>query len=837
MRTTFTTCLALAISCAVSTLAFAQSSIDNVFDPELNRPTVPLETPTVEPFSVLLNRGEINQVRVPSTNSNLNAGAVQERQKPDNSLNAEAVRRSIRFAVGFLKNKQRQNGSWPEIGGNEGGVTALVTLALVNAGEPVDSPRILTALEYLEGLRREKTYCVALRVMAMTAADPKGERYKAIVSDDIDWLLGAQLQSGGWGYDNRQGNFRGGDASNSQFAILALHGAAEMGIKIPDANWRNAKTYWEEMRNLGGPSDGAFRYSEPGASGSMTCAGIASTIIIRERLLDANAAINGELAKCCEVDNDDTVEKAFNWLSQNYTVRTNPKTWRNADRNSHLYYLYALERAGRFSGRRFIGEHDWYRDGAKFLLERQLDSGAWQGSQGLKEDNQLVATSYCLLFLSKGKRPVAIGKFDHGVADWDLHPQGVHYLTRRLETEWKQKMNWQTVKADGASVDDLFQAPVLFMSGQDAIGLNAIQKQTLKKYIENGGFLFAEACRGDGCADGKYDSAFRKLMIELFPESKLEPLDSAHPIWSAHFPILPSPERPLLGLQACCRTSVVYCPANLSCYWALSKPAILDSNQVPIAMRRRVEYATQIGVNVVAYATGRELNEIGETPTVADLEVRALEDRALVFPKLNHGGGADDAPNAWNKVLEELKTGIGLEIKTAKKMISAKPEALMDHPFIFIHGRQQISFTQEERDALRRYLELGGFIFADSICASEAFSESFREEMKKIIGAPLGKIPAGHDLWTNPDYGAPLTQVTLRTRDASVEGGFRESRQAPDMEGVEMDGRLAVIFSPFDLSCALENKKVSNCDGYTRIDALQIAAKVVLYSLRADIRK
>ena len=54
------------------------------------------------------------------------------------------------------------------------------------------------------------------------------------------------------------------------------------------------------------------------------------------------------------------------------------------------------------------------------------------------------------------------------------------------------------------------------------------------------------------------------------------------------------------------------------------------------------------------------------------------------------------------------------------------------------------------------------------------------------------------------------------------------------MEGIRLDGRLVVLFSPYDLSCALENKNVSDCDGYTREHAMLIARKIVLYALLSD---
>ena len=46
-----------------------------------------------------------------------------------------------------------------------------------------------------------------------------------------------------------------------------------------------------------------------------------------------------------------------------------------------------------------------------------------------------------------------------------------------------------------------------------------------------------------------------------------------------------------------------------------------------------------------------------------------------------------------------------------------------------------------------------------------------------------------------------------------------------------MGDRWAVIFSPYDLSCALEKQNSLECTGYSRDDAEKIALNVLLYSL------
>src|SRR5690606_21113832 len=120
------------------------------------------------------------------------------------------------------------------------------------------------------------------------------------------------------------------------------------------------------------------------------------------------------------------------------------------------YYLYGLERAGRLSSRRFIGkDFDWYREGVNVLLPRQDSlSGFWRG-QGGAEGNPVLGTSLVLLFLSKGRRPVVVGKLEYGnTADWNNHRQDVAHLTSFTETQWERDLTWQVINLKNATIED-----------------------------------------------------------------------------------------------------------------------------------------------------------------------------------------------------------------------------------------------------------------------------------------------------------------------------------------------------------------------------------------------
>ncbi len=768
----------------------------------------------------------------------LAVAALQAKPAAGQEVKADEVRGAIERGKQFLLSEQQSNGGWIEYPTYPGGSTALCLLGLLNCGADAKNPRIKQGLERLSSIPANQlmTYTVSLRLMALAEADPT--LYRAQVKSDVDWLLAQQMEDGGWGYP--RGNWT--DASNTQFALLALHEARQLGIEIPAQVWRAARQYWDERFD---PRSGGFGYHPEHRSqpyGSMTCAGISSLIIIDENLKDAAASIAfDESVKCCgqQVPND-RLQRAIAWMEQNMAVHINPGN-REVSNMTRYYYLYGLERAGRLAGIRFFGKYDWYRLGASALLKQQSLSGEWVGVGGLGESDKLVTTAFALLFLSKGKRPIVVGKYKYNddPAQWDPHRNGVHYLTRQLEQAWKLKLNWQTIDAAQANADDLNEAEVLILTGRDALNLSGPQKQALKVYIESGKLLLAEAAAGDGCGDDRgFDRSFRQLVEELFPGSRLTPLEPLHPVWNSHFPLNPvrddpNNERPLYGLQASCRTSVIYCSRNLSCLWELNQPAAMQA--YPERARRQIEYATRLGINIVAYATGRQVHDKGDKPPLLSGGASGLAGRTLEIPKLGHGGGADDAPNAWRNVMTRLRFDMGMEVVERTRVIDPQRDELSKFAMLFLHGRQRYEWSGEQRVAIKQYLENGGFLFADSICASSAFADAFRGQIGEMFpGSRLEPLPADHPLLTEQYFGYDIRRVTLRLPDENPQGvaGFVEQPTAPVLEALTLaNGRIAVVFSPYDLSCALENAAGSQCKGYSRDDASRIGVNVVLFAL------
>jgi hypothetical protein len=752
-------------------------------------------------------------------------------------VTAEQVRHAIDEAVSYLRKQQHDDGSWNELLPVQGGVPALCTLTLLTAGVPVSDPAMQAALAHLRKVDSKMTYVVALQTMVFCLAEP--ERDLLLIRRNVAYLESIQKRGDGamgcWGYSGTQGR---GDNSNAQFALLALHEAERIGVSTNEQTWRLARDYWQRTQN----PDGSWGYygGERG-TGSMTCAGIAAMIMAADKLDRGDARVQGDRVECCgNQGTNDAVERGLKWLEQHFSVSSNP-----GDGGGHLlYYLYGMERVGRLTNRRLIGKHDWYREGAEVLVRAQAQlRGFWKGL-GSGEQDPTIGTCLALLFLAKGRRPVLAAKLAFEPDDgWNRHRQDLANLTHYCERKWKRELTWQVMPLARATADDLNQAPVLYLSGSRRPQFSDDDVKAIREYLDLGGFLFAESC----CGSTEFDDGFRALMEKLFPERDergqllhgLRLLPPDHSVWTAEEPVDPKYVRPLYGIDVGCRTSVIYCPDNLGCYWDLDR--IGRKQRYPAAVEDEIRAVRAIGINVMAYATNREVKFKLEIPHIVrdDGKRDALERAKLVVAEVKHGGGSGVAPAALVNLMKQLAAETGLRVSAEKRELALTQEALFDQHLVFMHGRQAFTLSEAERRQLRTFVERGGLVFADAVCSSEEFASSFRREMAAIFPeTSLRPISGKHAMFGTTFGGFDLSTVALRDpRRNGAAGPLRTDvlQIPPELEGVQIGERYGVIFSKYDLSCALERQNSLECAGYARDDAAKIGINVVLFSLRGNL--
>ena len=102
---------------------------------------------------------------------------------------------------------------------------------------------------------------------------------------------------------------------------------------------------------------------------------------------------------------------------------------------------------------------------------------------------------------------------------------------------------------------------------------------------------------------------------------------------------------------------------------------------------------------------------------------------------------------------------------------------------------------------------------------------------------PLEPIPVDHEIFSET-LAHQIDRVKLRKLVPAGAGSTMRSRTEtvpPLLEGIKIDGRYAVIYSKYDISCALENQASLACDGYEDEDAMKLAVNIVIYAMLQDI--
>ena len=124
-------------------------------------------------------------------------------------------------------------------------------------------------------------------------------------------------------------------------------------------------------------------------------------------------------------------------------------------------------------------------------------------------------------------------------------------------------VEFMPVRADD---EELYRYPFAVMTGEGSFKLTESQRETLRYYLLNGGFLVASA----GCSSPEWRESFEREMRLLFPGRELFGLDMDHPVFHTVYEIekLESAKRsttPVIqALNIEGRTGLIYSPDGLN---------------------------------------------------------------------------------------------------------------------------------------------------------------------------------------------------------------------------------------------------------------------------------
>lgn len=166
-------------------------------------------------------------------------------------------------------------------------------------------------------------------------------------------------------------------------------------------------------------------------------------------------------------------------------------------------------------------------------------------------------------------------------------------------------------------------------------------------------------------------------------------------------------------------------------------------------------------------------------------------------------------------LLAAVRERTNIHVTAKERFVPLKYENIKDTPILHIRGHRPFSFSDEERAALRKYVENGGMIFGED--SHGPFGTCFRKEMKKVFGSGLKSLSKEHEIYRS-----------YYVFDEVPEGDMGERYP---LEGIQTeDGRVGVLFSRNDYGDSWEGTGAW-VQGRNREAAFEMGVNIYTYAV------
>jgi hypothetical protein len=743
-------------------------------------------------FSSVLFWGIASLLALSTASPTADAARAAPRATPVASdVSPRQVEAAIAKAKEYLYSKL-QNGSWPgggeEGNGQEGGVTAIATYALLAAGESHQDERLRAAINTMVDFDMEGIYAMGLRAQIWNLVPPS-DRIKKAAKRDAELLRVAAMETnktkGLYRYTLKSTQY---DHSCSQYGVLGMWACAQVGVEVPLDYWKAVDKVWRDHQK----DDGGWAYqvNEGGSTATMTAAGVA-TLFITQDYLNQGRDMN-----CIGNIHDDAIQKGLDWMSKNFA---------DVRRNRVYYCLYGVERIGVASGYKYFGTVDWYKDGCDYLLKTQKPDGSW---------GRIPDTCFGILFLVRGRAPVVMNKLIYEIdragdnkilANWNQRPRDAANLVKWLSKSMERDLNWQVVNLK-VDPDQLHDAPLLYICGNQNVSFPKADKEKLKSYIEQGGIILANA----DCGSKQFADSIKKLGQELFPMYEFRELPADHPIYAnqqyKRFKTRPQ----IIGMSNGARELILLFPnTDPSRYWQM------------MVVGGREDYY-QIAANIFLYAVDKANLRTKDETYIVRKDPSVKPSQTVKVARLEYAGNWDPEPGGWRRLANIMNNThqVDLQVQPVKL---GEGKLSKEYSVAHLTGTSGFRLGAVAQKELADFVNAGGTLIVDAAGGSAEFAGAVERELAAVVQGPRSVLRRDHPIYANmPGAEAGLYRMYARRVLSDL--------RSPRIMGIESAGRASVFISAEDLSVGLVGQAVDGIVGYRPEVASELMARILLYS-------
>jgi hypothetical protein len=409
---------------------------------------------------------------------------------------------------------------------------------------------------------------------------------------------------------------------------------------------------------------------------------------------------------------------------------------------------------------------------------------------------------------------------------WNATPNDINNLLKGMkdQVEADYQMDIRTLDEVDSNPEN---NPILYRSGHYNFSYTPAEREKLRKYLLGGGMIVYNT--GLGSAPF-YRSVVHELGL-IFPEQPLQRLTSDHPIFHSYYDVDRVEFTPAVhkagykgnepwfdAVEINCRVVALVSRWGMAVGW---QGEVKDEYQA-----YRPQSAVRLGINIFAYASAMrawvknaaqamKFVDAGDTTADKVSIVQVVYDGVW---KTRHAG-ISVLLQTFNR-----KTRVPVKFTLSEKRLT--DPGIFDAPLMYITGHEAFELSANEKAGLKRYLDNGGFLFAEACCGRKGFDLSFRKLMASLFPAdPLMRMNPTSQIFKYPN------EVTSVGVTPTLMQDLGKSSMQPILEGIVTDGHCAVIYSRFGMAGGWEMSQSPYARGYNEIGSLKMGQNILMYCI------
>ena len=409
---------------------------------------------------------------------------------------------------------------------------------------------------------------------------------------------------------------------------------------------------------------------------------------------------------------------------------------------------------------------------------------------------------------------------------WNATPNDVNNLLKNMKDLSDISYTMDVRSMDQVSTDPE-KNPVLFRTGHYNFDYSAAERQKLREFMLGGGMVIYDT--GLGSAPF-YRSVMREMKL-IFPEQPAQRLTADHPIFHSYYDVdrvqyaggvasagFRGNEPWFDAVEINCRVVALISRWGLAVGW---QDSVKENDQAYMP-----QSAYKLGINIFSYASAMRAWVKNAASSMKFVDEDKAASGKVGIVQVVYDGVWKTRHSGLSVLLHTFNERTDVPVKFEAREMRLGSREIFNAPLLYITGHEDFELPKAEILQLRKYLENGGFVFAEACCGRKGFEAAFRRVIAQAMPThPLKLIPQGAPLFKHPHDIKSVGVTPTLAKDLGM------AAIPPRLEGVDVDGNLVVVFSPFGMAGGWEMAQSPYARGYNDVGAIKMGQNILMHAV------